>query len=47
MAKYLYPDYGHPDGIDARPWFSIRGDSVYPDYGHPDGTDARPWFRIT
>jgi hypothetical protein len=41
-----YPDFGHPGGIDARPWFSIRENKLYPDFGHPDGIGARPWFSI-
>ncbi len=42
----LYPDFGHPDGIGARPWFTIRGNQAYPDFGHPDGIGARPWFSM-
>ena len=36
MSK-LYPDFGHPKGIGARPWFTIRGDKLYPAFGHPEG----------
>ena len=43
----LYPDYGHPDGMGASPWFRISGSNVYPDYGHPDGMGASPWYRIS
>jgi hypothetical protein len=42
----IYPDFGHPDGIGARPWFMVRGNQLFPDFGHPDGTGARPWFSI-
>jgi len=41
-----YPDFGHPNGIDARPWYTIRGNQLFPDFGHPDGIGARPWFSI-
>ena len=42
----LYPDFGHPEGIGAKPWFTIRDDELYPAFGHPDGIGAQPWFRI-
>ena len=45
MSK-LYPDFGHPEGIGARPWFTIRGDKLYPAFGHPEGIRALPWFKI-
>lgn len=45
MSK-LFTDFGHPNGIGAAPWFSIRGDKLYPDFGHPGGIGAIPWFSI-
>jgi hypothetical protein len=42
----LYPDFGHPDGMSARPWFTIRNNQLYSDFGHPDGMSARPWFSM-
>jgi hypothetical protein len=44
--KHWYPEYGHPKGLSATPWFSIQGNEVYPAYGHPDGQSATPWYRI-
>ncbi len=41
-----YPDFGHPEGIGASPWFKIRGDKLYPDFGHPKGIDPSPWFKL-
>jgi hypothetical protein len=46
MSKNLYPVFGYPKGIGARPWFIIRGDKLYPDFGHPEGIGARPWYSI-
>jgi hypothetical protein len=42
----VYPDFGHPKGIQAAPWFSIRSGKMYPDFGHPNGIGAAPWFSI-
>jgi len=42
----LYPDFGHPEGIGAKPWFTIRDDELYPAFGHPDGIGAQPRYRI-
>jgi hypothetical protein len=42
----MYPDFGHPEGGGARPWFSIQGNQLYPDFGHPEGRGARPWFSL-
>ena len=45
MSKNLYPAFGHPEGIGAQPWFTIRGDQLYPAFGHPKGiTSAQPWY---
>jgi hypothetical protein len=38
--------FGHPEGIGAQPWFTIRGDKLYPAFGHPEGIGAQPWFTI-
>ena len=42
----VYPDFGHPKGLQAAPWYDIRGEKLYPDFGHPDGIGAAPWFSI-
>jgi hypothetical protein len=42
----VYPDFGHPDGIGAKPWYRMQGNQLFPDFGHPDGIGARPWFSI-
>jgi hypothetical protein len=41
-----YPDFGHPEGIDARPWYRLQGNQWFPDFGHPEGIDAPPWFSM-
>ena len=46
MAQNVYPAYGHPEGIGAAPWFTIRGDNLSPAYGHPEGIGAAPCYRI-
>jgi len=46
VIQCLYPDFGHPEGIGAKPWFTIRDDELYPAFGHPDGIGAQPRYRI-
>ena len=34
VIQCLYPDFGHPEGIGAKPWFTIRdayGVAIAPD----------------
>ena len=44
--KSLYPAFGHPKGIQAAPWYEIKGNDVYPAFGHPKGIQAAPWYTI-
>lgn len=44
--KSLYPAFGHPKGIQAAPWYQIRGNDIYPAFGHPKGIQAVPWYTI-
>jgi len=46
MYFKVYPDFGHPDGVGAHPWFVIRNNQLFPGFGHRDGVGARPWFSI-
>ena len=41
MSK-VYPDFGHPNGIQASPWFRMQNEKLYPDFGHPEGLGASP-----
>ncbi|MCH8029573.1 MAG: hypothetical protein IH874_06540 [Candidatus Dadabacteria bacterium] len=42
----VYPDFGHPEGIQATPWFKMKDDKLFPDFGHPDGISSVPWYKI-
>ena len=42
----LYPAFGHPEGIQAAPWYQLRDGYLYPAFGHPEGIQAAPWYRI-
>jgi hypothetical protein len=46
LVAKLYPDFGHPNGIGATPWFRIKDNKLYPDFGHPGGISPLPWFQI-
>jgi len=46
MSRYLFPAYGHPQGIGGPAWFTIVGNEVYPSDGHPQGASGNAWYYI-
>ena len=46
MSRYLFPAYGHPQGIGGLAWFMIAGNEVYPSDGHPQGASGNAWFVL-
>ena len=43
---FLFPHFGHPEGVGARPWFNILEGELFPAFGHPKGIGSQPWFSI-